>query len=86
MKCTGCDGTGNCYVLVRYGDPYEVRKELRRCPKCYGKGIIEPLTHAEYMRQCDDASLAFEIWNLIKDGNIDDLYHIERWLKEERNA
>ena len=35
------------------------------------------------MRQCDDTDLAWEIWQLIKDGNTDSLYHIEKWLQEE---
>lgn len=38
---------------------------------------------ADYMRQCDDTNLAWEIWQLVKDGNTDSLYSIEEWLQED---
>ena len=72
MKCKACGGTG--WDVVRGID----------CISCDGKGEIT-LTNAEYMRQCDHASLAFKIWEFIKDGNIDSLYSVEHWLKEKCN-
>ena len=76
MKCPTCE---SC-EYAQYCGATEI---MRKCER-HNKKVKQ--TKAEYIRQCDDASLAFEIWNLIKDGNIDDMYHIERWLKEEHNG
>ncbi len=76
MKCDMCNGSGEI-PIVECGFPGK-----DECPQCHGKGY---LTNAEYMRQCDDSSLAFKIWEFIKDGNIDSLYSVEHWLKEKCN-
>ena len=74
-----------------------LKEEKTKCFRCggtdvecefYGKHeclLYQPLTNAEYMRRCDDETLAFKIWELIKDGNADSLYHIEKWLKEKHH-
>ena len=73
MKCPLCDGKGE-YMHACGG--------YRPCEHCNGTGKVKQ-TRADYMRQCDDTDLAWEIWQLIKDGNTDSLYHIEKWLQEE---
>ena len=66
-KCFRCGGTDvECEFYGKYECPYQPLT----------------ITNAECIRRCDDATLAFKIWKLIKDGNADSLYHIERWLKE----
>ena len=67
-KCSRCGGTDvECEFYGKYECPYQPLT----------------ITNAECIRRCDDATLAFKIWKLIKDGNADSLYHIERWLKEK---
>ena len=74
MKCRYCNGTG---------EHINDANRMTTCEFCGGIGVIKPLTNEEYIRRCDDATLAFKIWELIKDGNADSLYHIETWLKEK---
>jgi len=73
MKCQLCDGKGE-YIHACGG--------YRPCEHCNGTGEIKQ-TRADYMRQCDDTNLAWEIWQLVKDGNTDSLYSIEEWLQED---
>lgn len=70
-KCSRCGGTSDveCEFYGKYECPYQPLT----------------ITNAEYMRRCDDETLGFKIWELIKDGNTDSLYHIERWLKEKHH-
>lgn len=75
MKCPTCE---SC-EYAQYCGATEI---MRKCER-HNKKVEQ--TKAEYMRQCDDTNLAWEIWQLVKDGNTDSLYSIEEWLQEKHN-
>lgn len=55
MKCQNCDGNGRFEVedngVVMQGVYW-------RCPNCGGKGVVEPMTNEEWLKQCTTEQLA----------------------------
>ena len=83
MLCKNCKGVG--YIII--DSPYMPYHE--ECWECNGKGVVEPLTNEEYIRNASTEELAEAITDLIK--RIANAKEVElninkeawiRWLKE----
>ena len=63
MKCPMCDGTGKMEIGVGAFTIHGAD-----CDQCNGKGVIEPMTNEEYLKQCNTEQLAEHLLNVWMDG------------------
>ena len=91
MKCPICKGDGTSNICIN--------GTFLPCSYCDGKGTVEELTNAEWLRQASDEELAEVVYSLVwlgnelfdrlecsgEDSKENDLKIVTEWLQEKHN-
>lgn len=82
MKCPICKGDGTSNICIN--------GTFLPCSYCDGKGTVEELTNAEWLRSCSDEELAGAIYEWYSLGftrgkngkKLNSITEVVNWLKE----
>ena len=76
MKCPNCDGTGKAEIGVGAFTIHGAD-----CDRCNGKGVVEPLTNEEWIKQCNTEQLAKELAFIDGYDDVDFDVLVKSWVE-----